>query len=43
MKQPIYGFPCVSNPHDFEPDRECCSPAEVEAHRLAKEHWGKPT
>lgn len=27
-KQAVYGFPCVTNPHDFEPDHECCSPAE---------------
>ena len=43
MKQPIYGFPCVTNPHDFDPDIDCTSPAEREAHRLAKENWGKPT
>lgn len=41
-KQGTYGFPCVSNPHDFEPDHECSSPAEIEAHRLAKANWGKP-
>jgi hypothetical protein len=41
-KQAVYGFPCVTNPHDFDPDHECCSPAEIEAHRLAKANWGKP-
>ena len=41
-KQPVYGFPCVTDPNDFEPDMECCSPAEVEAHRLACANYGKP-
>lgn len=41
-KQPIYGFPCVSDPHNFDPDSECCSPAEIETHRRAKANWGKP-
>lgn len=39
-KQPVYGFPCVSDPNDFLPDHECCSPAEIEAHRLARETYG---
>jgi hypothetical protein len=42
VKQGHYGYPCVTNPNDFEPDPECCSPAEIEAHRLAKKHWGTP-
>lgn len=42
-KQPIYGFPCVTDPHDFSPDYESCSPAEIEAHRLACANYGTPT
>lgn len=42
-KAPVYGFPCVEDPHDFIPDGECCSPAEVEAHRLACANYGKPS
>lgn len=42
-KQPIYGFPCVEDPNDFDPDYECCSPAEIEAWRTAKANYGKPT
>ncbi len=42
-KRPIYGFPCVEDPMDFSPDAECCSPAEIEAHRLACANYGKPT
>jgi hypothetical protein len=41
-KQPIYGFPCVEDPRDFDPDTECCSPAEIEAHRLACSRYGQP-
>lgn len=37
----VYGYPCVVNPNDFSPDVECCSPAEIEAHRLACANWGK--
>ena len=33
--QSVYGFPCVDDPNDFTPDAECCSPAEMEAHRRA--------
>lgn len=40
---PVYGFPCVENPNDFTPDVECCSPAEIEAHRLACANYGKPS
>jgi hypothetical protein len=42
-KQPIYGFPCVSDPHDFDPDRESCSPTEIEAWRTACANFGKPS
>lgn len=42
-QRPVYGFPCVSNPNDFLPDAESCSPAELEAHRVAKANWGNPT
>jgi hypothetical protein len=42
-KQSVYGFPCVENPNDFSPDSECCSPAEIETHRVACANWGKPT
>ena len=41
-KQPIYGFPCVEDPNDFIPDGESCSPAELEAHRLACATFGTP-
>ena len=36
----VYGFPCVSNPHDFSPDYESCSPEEIAAHKLARETYG---
>ncbi len=41
-QQPVYGFPCVSDPNVFIPDSECCSPAEIETHRLACQTYGKP-
>jgi hypothetical protein len=41
-QQPVYGYPCVTDPNDFLPDPECCSPEEMEAHRLAKATYGKP-
>ena len=41
-KSPLYGFPHVSDPHDFHPDSELCSPEEMEAHRLACATYGKP-
>ena len=41
-QQPVYGFPCVTDPHDFIPDGECCSPDEIAAHRTACANWGKP-
>jgi len=36
----VYGYPCVTNPNDFSPDTECCSPAEIAAHKLACETYG---
>ena len=42
-KQVVYGYPCVSDPNDFIPDRECCSPAEIETHRQACANFGKPS
>lgn len=41
-KQPVYGFPCVTDPNDFVPDGESCSAAEIEVHRLACANFGKP-
>ena len=42
-QQVVYGFPCVTDPHHFHPDAECCSPQEMEAHRIACANYGKPT
>lgn len=42
-KSPIYGFPCVEDPHDFDPDVDCCSPQEIETWRRACANYGKPT
>ncbi len=42
-KQPLYGYPCVEDPHDFDPDVECCSPQEIETWRRACANYGKPT
>jgi hypothetical protein len=41
-KQASYGFPCVTDPNDFIPDKESSSPQEIEAHRLACANYGKP-
>ena len=41
-KQPVYGYPCVSDPNDFSLDRECCSPAEIAAWQRACETYGRP-
>lgn len=30
-----YGYYRPKNPHDFFPDRECCSPEEIAAHKAA--------
>jgi hypothetical protein len=38
-KEGLYGFPCVENPHDFEPDLECCTEAEIAFHAEAKKRW----
>jgi hypothetical protein len=35
----VYGFPCVENPHDFSPDRESCSEAEIAFWEDAKKRW----
>lgn len=35
----VYGFPCVENPHDFSPDMECCTPAEIAFWEDAKRRW----
>jgi hypothetical protein len=40
-KQGVYGFPCVTDPNDFIPDGECCSPKEIETHRRACATFGK--
>ena len=29
MRDSVYGFPCVEDPHDFRPDEECCTPQEI--------------
>jgi hypothetical protein len=38
-KEAIYGFPCVENPHDFEPDRESCTADEIVFWEEAKKRW----
>jgi hypothetical protein len=40
-KRPVYGYPCVDDPRDFDPDVECCSPTEIETHRLACARYGQ--
>ena len=40
--QSVYGFPCVSDPNDFSPDYECCSPDEIAAHKRAVATFGTP-
>lgn len=39
MKEPIYGFPCTENPHDFEPDYESNTPDEIAFWEEAKKRW----
>ena len=39
MKEAIYGFPCVENPHDFSPDPESCTPQEIAFWEDAKKRW----
>jgi hypothetical protein len=41
-QHPVYGYPCVEDPHNFDPDPECCSPAEIEAWRRACANYRKP-
>jgi hypothetical protein len=36
-----YGYGRTKNPHDFTPDPECCTPAEIENHRAACEAYDK--
>ena len=38
--QSVYGYPCVTDPNDFVPDGESCSPEEIAAHRRAIATWG---
>lgn len=42
LQNGVYGYPCVSDPRDFSPDVECCSPEEIAAHKLACETFGTP-
>ena len=39
MKEAVYGFPCVENPHDFSPDEESCTPEEIAFWEDAKKRW----
>lgn len=39
MKEAVYGFPCVENPHDFTPDYESCTPEEIAFWEDAKKRW----
>lgn len=39
MKEPHYGYPCVENPHDFTPDYESCSDAEIAFWEDSKKRW----
>ncbi len=36
-----YGFFPGGDPRNFTPDTECCSPDEIERHRLACEAWDR--
>lgn len=38
-KESVYGFPCVENPHDFWPDKESCTEAEIAFWEDAKKRW----
>ncbi len=40
-EEPCYGHPVTQNPHDFTPDEESCSEAEIERHRRALEAWDR--
>lgn len=39
--EPHYGYPVVENPHDFDPDPECCTPQEIAIHKVACEAWDR--
>lgn len=39
MKDYVYGFPCVENPHNFRPDEESCTPEEIAFWEDAKKRW----
>lgn len=39
MKELVYGFPCVENPHDFTPDEESYIPQEIAFWKNAKLRW----
>jgi hypothetical protein len=43
MTDHVYGFPCVTNHHDFSPDEESCTAAEIAAHKEACEQWDAGT
>jgi hypothetical protein len=36
-----YGFARPSNPHDFSPDQECCTPEEISNHKAACEAFDR--
>jgi len=38
-KEAVYGFPCVENPHDFQPDAESCTAKEIAFWEDAKKRW----
>ena len=38
-QEAVYGFPCVENPYDFEPDRESCTNEEIAFWENAKTRW----
>lgn len=40
-RYPLYGYPHVDDPHDFDPDPECCSPAEIATWKMACATYGK--
>lgn len=39
IRDVVYGFPCVENPYDFDPDRESCTPEEIAYWEDAKKRW----
>lgn len=39
MKEAIYGFPCVENPYEFQPDSESCTEEEIAFWEQAKIRW----